>query len=747
MADALQPLAEQKRSPWPSWADEPSRTCPTPWLVTVPWRGEPPVEVWDCESTGIFAVAQPGFLTVVAGMDGDVDGEAVQGFIRDILRQVTGKHGLGPDDVGDALWYRCVPLGRLGEAFTPFSARTLGALFGGGGSVKAEREEPDDTVGAPLAGAGGSGSRTGAGSPALAAQVGSPKHVARQPAGSPSPEPAAQPPAPEGSLPQAGAVRMKRPLSRESSLGEGGGTCGCAGNCGRKNCMQRRNKRRSRDFGGGICELTYEGGAKFCTLCRCDAGGCNKGKASRGEWGGSRWCAEHGKKALSLPKGKRMTWHGPQETPKTWSDAMHFVALYGFALRFLAPADAVIMQDAFAACLGLPPFDDAGRVWPVWSGSPGLAEIPPAEHGERGSARRKAGVVWAFIAHNIKWPQAVRAWVDYVAKKLPEDPEAIVTGLEVVAEMCDGQAWADEFSTLQGSGVSLTGLAVTCCSLGILQRGRAGGGKVVRLGGQGAEYSLQVAQPGAVAVVREWLALAPELVHPLCRATAMDYLEKLHVFAEQAREAKSGEHGLRPSQHCVRVFTLPAATLVVCGMQLLGDALLSDIAKFVPDQKEHLKPVHGLTVDQVSQLFDVPVTHVAMHACMASRISNWKAALQKDESQIWGWLIEAEAARSGASRRLGIKDLAAWAQEAMSPRRMTRLSAKPATRRRSENMPTPCALHAATRRGGAGKGRERGREVVPRPGCSELVPRPGTAARRGANSEHPAGTVPTGCSE
>ena len=92
--------------------------------------------------------------------------------------------------------------------------------------------------------------------------------------------------------------------------------------------------------------------------------------------------------------------------------------------------------------------------------------------------------------------------------------------------------------------------------------------------------------------------------------------------------------------------------------------MLCDIAKFIPDKKEHLKPVHGLMVDQVSQLFDVPVTHIAMHACMANAVSNWKEALQKNESQIWGWLIAAEAASSSMKGRPGMKDLLTWAQQA-----------------------------------------------------------------------------------
>lgn len=673
MAGIPQQLFGEERSPWPAWANEPSRTCPTPWLVTVPWRAWPKLGVVyeACGSRGMFAVARPGCLTVMAGMDGDVDGEVVQNFIGSILEDVFDKHGVrGPDDVGNALWYRCVPLGRPGEVFAPYSR--LAKRVAGGGSVKAEQEEPDDMEGVRWTSAGNRDSFAGAGSSALGVahvallcpeSAGSPAHVAGLPAGSSALGSAAGPPAPKGSLPQASASMgqalggsapgMKRAWSHESSLGEGDGTCMCVANCGRKTCMQRRNKRRSQGgFSGGICELSRKVGAKFCVLCECDTDGCNKCKSTRGEFGGSRWCAEHGKKASSLPAGRRMTQHGPQETPKTWSEPMRFVALYGFALRFLTPADMAIMQDAFAACLGLPPLDDAGRVRTIM------------EHGEHSSVRRKAGVVWAFIAHNIKWPQAVRAWMDYVAKNLPSTPEAIVAGLELVVEMCDGQAWADEFSPLQGSGFPMTGLATTCCSLGILKRGNAGKGRVVRLGGQGSEYSLQVAQRDAVAVVRQWLALAPELVHPHCRATAMDFLEKLCTFATKAREVKSGEHGLRPSQHCVRVFTLPAVTLVVCGMQLLGDVLLCDIAKFVPDKKEHLKPVHGLMVDQVSQLFDVPVTHIAMHACMANAVSNWKEALQKNESQIWGWFIAAEVASSSMNGRPGMKDLLRWAQQA-----------------------------------------------------------------------------------
>ena len=339
---------------------------------------------------------------------------------------------------------------------------------------------------------------------------------------------------------------------------------------------------------------------------------------------------------------------------------MHFVARYGFALRYLTPADMVIMQDTFATCLGLPPFGDGGRVRSIWGKSPTVAEIAPAE----GSLRRKAGVVWAFIAHNIKWPQAVHAWVGYVARNLPLTPEAMVAGLESVVEKCDGQAWASEFSPLHGSGAPLTGLAITCCSLGILKRGSTSTARVVRLGGQGSEHSLQVAQHDAIAVVRQWLALAPELVHPHCRATAMDLLEKLCTFATKAREVKSGEHGLRPSQHCVRLFALPAATLVVCGMQLLGDVCLSDIARFIPDKNEHLKPLHGMVVGQVSQIFDVPVTHIAMHACMAACVTNWKVALQKDESQIWDWLATVEAASSSMNGRLGMRDLVTWAQQA-----------------------------------------------------------------------------------
>ena len=252
-AGAPQQLLGEERSPWPAWASEPSSTCPTPWLVTVPWRVQPKSRiVYEAGgSRSMFAVAQLGFLTVMAGMHGDVDGGVVQEFIDNILEDVAGKHGaLGPDEVGDALWYRCVPLGRLGEAFVPHSR--LAKHIARGGSAKVEQEQPDYVAGAGSTALAGVGSTTlaGAGSTALAG--------AGSTAGLPAPSAAigsvTGPPAPTGSLPQASACRgqalgrsapcLKRTWP-ESSLGEGGGNCMCVANCGRKTCMQRRNKRRS----------------------------------------------------------------------------------------------------------------------------------------------------------------------------------------------------------------------------------------------------------------------------------------------------------------------------------------------------------------------------------------------------------------------------------------------------------------------------------------------------------------------
>lgn len=96
MAGIPQQLFGEERSPWPAWANEPSRTCPTPWLVTVPWRARPKLGVVyeACGLRGMFAFAQPGVLTVMAGMDGDVDGEVVQKFIGNILEDVFDKHGV-----------------------------------------------------------------------------------------------------------------------------------------------------------------------------------------------------------------------------------------------------------------------------------------------------------------------------------------------------------------------------------------------------------------------------------------------------------------------------------------------------------------------------------------------------------------------------------------------------------------------------------------------------------------------------
>ena len=221
---------------------------------------------------------------------------------------------------------------------------------------------------------------------------------------------------------------------------------------------------------------------------------------------------------------------------------MRFVALYGFALRFLTPADGMIMQDTFAACLGLPPFNDTG--WSIqdatWISNP-LAGIVPLGRGDHGSLLRKAGVVWAFIAHNIKWPQAVRGWMDYVAKHSPSTPEAIVAGLESVVDLCDGQAWADEFSALQGFGVPLTGLGITACSLGLLKRGNEGTGRIVRLGGQGNEHCLQAEQSDTVAVVRQWLALAPELVHPsepVCNGQPLHCAARIRILGAKCRRTE-----------------------------------------------------------------------------------------------------------------------------------------------------------------------------------------------------------------
>ena len=58
---------------------------------------------------------------VSAGMDHNVDGEFVQMFINDILNDLVNREDSGPDDIGDALWHRCVPVGRLGEAFSPLA--------------------------------------------------------------------------------------------------------------------------------------------------------------------------------------------------------------------------------------------------------------------------------------------------------------------------------------------------------------------------------------------------------------------------------------------------------------------------------------------------------------------------------------------------------------------------------------------------------------------------------------------------
>ena len=218
--------------------------------------------------------------------------------------------------------------------------------------------------------------------------------------------------------------------------------CSCSGNCARKLCEKRRNRRRvCPDH--VICLNPRARGASFCVSCKCEIAECPNRRYRQPQ--GSRWCIEHHEDCsrISSRPGWYMTPYGSRRYDPDLSITLQIVFRCGFAL--LKPEDYLKFQ---TAC----------RQW--------------CEPRGAGSPISGTAIAVLFFVHAAKWPPAILRFL----QELPLPAQAAnIQGENIIAawyrtvKWASGQQWQKMHAVMSATGRmhASTGIAVHSGQLGL----------------------------------------------------------------------------------------------------------------------------------------------------------------------------------------------------------------------------------------------------------------------------------------
>ena len=260
--------------------------------------------------------------------------------------------------------------------------------------------------------------------------------------------------------------------------------CQCAGACGSRACVIRRNAWVRQKLRVG-CPNATQLGHSYCSLCECTVHECTKPNY-RG-----RWCKLHSEhydddgdtKSFSTP------FVGKVAFPDTWPVELRLVAKFNYVLPLMIPMDFTVLIE-----------------WTPDQLSPSF-------------------LVAVFLAQSLKWPPAVRVFYEAVRKVV--DPamagtqeihgstksdesamaDAMVLAYRSAIIALNGVSYKDMFDRMN-SGLmhAQTGLAVQGTEFGLLSKQstpRLGEAVLVLLGPAQTQYHLAAPESEATECAKE----------------------------------------------------------------------------------------------------------------------------------------------------------------------------------------------------------------------------------------------------
>ena len=260
--------------------------------------------------------------------------------------------------------------------------------------------------------------------------------------------------------------------------------CQCAGACGSRACVIRRNAWVRQKLKVG-CPNATQLGSSYCSLCECTVHECTKPNY-RG-----RWCKLHSKhydddgdtKSFSTP------FVGKVAFPDTWPVELRLVAKFNYVLPLMIPMDFTVLIE-----------------WTPDQLSPYF-------------------LVAVFLAQSLKWPPAVRVFYEAVRKVVDpamagtqeihgstksDDPamaDTMVLAYRSAIIALNGVRYKDMFDRMN-SGLmhAQTGLAVQGTEFGLLSKQstpRLGEAVLVLLGPAQTQYHLAAPESEATECAKE----------------------------------------------------------------------------------------------------------------------------------------------------------------------------------------------------------------------------------------------------
>ena len=400
----------------------------------------------------------------------------------------------------------------------------------------------------------------------------------------------------------------------------GGIFCACCGMCGRKRCADGKNK-FYRKGAKSVCTGVPVACSQYCSGCVCEVFECY------GPQNKNRWCKAHAK-TYSVDDSRRQysnPFSARQSYLPQWAMELRVIARVAFALPRMLPTDLEVLLAA-----------------------------PGHEH------LTSVHVVKLFIAHAIKWPWLVTAFLERTSSvsELPVTAEGrgavarqFTDALLEVAEFASGCPMKDMFDRMNsGLGNAVTGIAVQGQEVGVIAKVRSSrlgqsGGKEVSLGPQQTPYSFADEASEAAETCTEIFSAI------LNAASEEDWSwpadsEKFKAFATRglalANKARSlqvngfGFKGGRTaecqymSKHFTRALLLcnPRSGYEVyssswcesagsCGIAALP---LSTILAWTPDERSHCDLIAKQPCGDVEQLLGVHPMLVSAWSCLAGQV-------------------------------------------------------------------------------------------------------------------------------
>ena len=458
--------------------------------------------------------------------------------------------------------------------------------------------------------------------------------------------------------------------AQSASAASAGGECKCTGNCGRKTCKSKMNRRKGQKAKRNCCSEEPLLGGNYCLRCKCEISSCNQPRRRFLLKGDSRWCSRHGLEFSPAAK-RRGVYHTPagqQIVPRDATSAMQLALRWNFAWSRLHPDDGV----AFAELALL-------------VGCVAGAELPPAN------------LVCLFLGHAWKWPTVVRDWArQWTAGDAASRGTAVgflEATLAVVAN-ADGKRWPTMFRRMNPPGPSgatrlsaTTGLHVHAAQLGVISTvsaaARRAGGKSapatppteVHLGpAQSAsswtpecraeslqilEAFLKEATSSCAGHLRRWPATAAEV--PPFLDKLMDFAIKCRGFQTAAgfgfvggRSQSSGRATSDADELSYLVKHWSRSMLWSIEQNYMVDAVatctLSQVSAWTPDQKQHLRgmqPFMKFTGTEISNICGVPASMLSCFPCLCGALSESEKqeAMKIDTATVMKVIVDYEYAQ------------------------------------------------------------------------------------------------------